>query len=374
MISLRNGPATKPLKSSQSLHVSEFIMERKQNIFSYWPHLLAVAIVIFAVFAIQRTIKNEGRKSREALEKTADELVDKSVDKIWDRTKNLPSDAIEGAKSSGEKIVDEVGDVLGGISDSIFGNESNDSSESKLQPEQILKNVIGAGNKITKVLDNELENLIALSIPEEIELGKQISRQVQQTFAVRQLNRNEEARFKKLARPFLANANREGIEYQFYVIENEAINAFSTLGGHIYLNQGLLDSVETDGELQFVIGHEIAHVDLRHCAQQMTYVARASNMGGDTLGNVVAIAYKTIALGYSEEKEHESDEFAFEFMTENRSEAFDFLTKLAQIEILQPKSNGSILNATVQELDKHFRSHPQTRSRIERLKRKGLDE
>ena len=50
------------------------------------------------------------------------------------------------------------------------------------------------------------------------------------------------------------------------------------MGGYIYVHKGLLDLTATDAELQFVLAHEIAHVDLNHCTRQLTYEARIGEL------------------------------------------------------------------------------------------------
>ncbi|HOK54837.1 MAG TPA: M48 family metalloprotease, partial [Armatimonadota bacterium] len=55
-----------------------------------------------------------------------------------------------------------------------------------------------------------------------------------------------------------------GFDYQFKVVDNEDINAFSLPGGIIYIYSGLIDFVETDDELAGVLAHEIAHASHHH--------------------------------------------------------------------------------------------------------------
>ena len=44
------------------------------------------------------------------------------------------------------------------------------------------------------------------------------------------------------------------------VIEGDTINAFATLGGYVFVFEGLIDAVENENALAMVLGHEIAHV------------------------------------------------------------------------------------------------------------------
>ena len=66
--------------------------------------------------------------------------------------------------------------------------------------------------------------------------------------------------------PFLARLDRPKISYQCFILKSDAVNAFSAPGGYIYVCQGLFDLIaeDEDDALEFAIGHEIAHVDLKH--------------------------------------------------------------------------------------------------------------
>ena len=45
---------------------------------------------------------------------------------------------------------------------------------------------------------------------------------------------------------------------------DDLVNAFATLGGHLIFHQGLLDALESESALAFVVAHELAHLKERH--------------------------------------------------------------------------------------------------------------
>jgi beta-barrel assembly-enhancing protease len=59
-------------------------------------------------------------------------------------------------------------------------------------------------------------------------------------------------------------SDRPLIPYFIAVIDNEKSNAFATPGGYIFLTKGAILAMKSEAELACVIGHEIAHVTLRH--------------------------------------------------------------------------------------------------------------
>ncbi len=57
---------------------------------------------------------------------------------------------------------------------------------------------------------------------------------------------------------------RYDLPFKFLVLESKDINSFSTPGGIIFVSSGLLASLQDESELAAILGHEIAHVALRH--------------------------------------------------------------------------------------------------------------
>jgi predicted Zn-dependent protease len=61
------------------------------------------------------------------------------------------------------------------------------------------------------------------------------------------------------------NDNRR--DFEFFVLNDDSINAFALLGGFVGFHSGLILSSTTESELAGVMGHEIAHVLQRHAAR-----------------------------------------------------------------------------------------------------------
>lgn len=92
----------------------------------------------------------------------------------------------------------------------------------------------------------------------------------------------------------------------------DAINAFATLGGHIFVCKGLIDALPNENSLAMVIGHEIAHIKhrdpivgmARGFALQMLY----SYLTGDYSGSTIASYGSELGLLYfSREQERKAD-------------------------------------------------------------------
>jgi predicted Zn-dependent protease len=73
-------------------------------------------------------------------------------------------------------------------------------------------------------------------------------------------------------------ADQRNLDWHFYVVDQQEVNAFAVPGGYIYVNRGLIERSATMAELAGVLGHEIGHVTERHSMKQMAK-AQQANLG-----------------------------------------------------------------------------------------------
>jgi hypothetical protein len=111
------------------------------------------------------------------------------------------------------------------------------------------------------------------------------------------------ARVENAAAGLLKLRERPEQEYHFVVLDSDAVNAFSHVGGYIYLSRGLFNLVANDVELAWVVGHEIAHVDLRHRLASPLPASDFPGAGPDLAESY----YRQIAGGHSSEDEYAAD-------------------------------------------------------------------
>jgi len=237
-----------------------------------------------------------------------------------------------------------------------------------------VSDVFTLGRQAAKAVDDVGQDLFALDVDQEREVGRDVHQMILKEHTVLQLP-DQQARVERLARPFLNFCQRKGLSYNFTLINDQEINAFSHLGGYIYIHQGLLEFVANDAELQYVIGHEIAHVELKHCLRNLTYTAQLSKWTPEAAGGIAQLAYKMIALGYSEDFEFESDEWSFRSMIRlgsSREQGMSFARHY--VEYLTSRGvetdnrqAESVPDAVAQEVENHFRSHPAAKERLRRL-------
>ena len=105
--------------------------------------------------------------------------------------------------------------------------------------------------------------VLALPTSSEVQIGKQYDKQItDSTVIVTDPLLNQWVN--DVSNKLWAQTARKDIPYSIKILDVADINAFSTLGGYIYINEGTLDFVQSDDELAGIIGHETGHIERRH--------------------------------------------------------------------------------------------------------------
>lgn len=104
---------------------------------------------------------------------------------------------------------------------------------------------------------------------------------------------------------------RPNIKYTFQVVEDDAINAFATMGGFVYVNTGLVKAADNEAQLAGVIGHEIGHVTGRHSLQRIKQSAITqglTSLAGLDRDTVVQMGVQlALTLPNSRQDEYDAD-------------------------------------------------------------------
>ena len=143
-----------------------------------------------------------------------------------------------------------------------------------------------------------------VSAQEEMQLGSALAAQIQ-SWGVE--DPKESAYLTGVAAQLVPHVNRKAMRYQFHVIQSPQVNAFALPGGQIYVLSGLMEFLQSESELAAVVGHEMSHVDLRHCIERYQYELALRRVGaGDAVG-LVNLAHGLMAMGYRQDQELEAD-------------------------------------------------------------------
>jgi predicted Zn-dependent protease len=110
--------------------------------------------------------------------------------------------------------------------------------------------------------------------------------------------------------------------WEFHIVRNDEVNAFSIPGGHVYVNTGLIKAAHSASELAGVLAHEISHGALRHGTQEISRQYGIDVLANAALGKnpstyqqVLAQVISTGATAkFSREQEKEADEMGVKLM------------------------------------------------------------
>lgn len=116
---------------------------------------------------------------------------------------------------------------------------------------------------------------LAISTQTEIEMGRSTDEEIVDTSVV-ETDPLLNAYVSGIARNLWKEVARKDVPYNIKVIKDTTVNAFSTLGGYVYVNEGLVDFVQSDDELAGVLAHETGHIERRHA---ITLQSKANALG-----------------------------------------------------------------------------------------------
>ena len=185
-----------------------------------------------------------------------------------------------------------------------------------------------------------------------------------------------------VGQPLKAFLRRKEIPYHFQVVDSPSVNAFALPGGEIYVFRGLLEFVESEAELAAVLGHEMSHVDLKHCVDRYRYQLSLKRAGVGDIGQIVDMARSLATISYSQFQEVEADTQGARILIDARYDpdaAARVFTRMG--EVLEGKRRpgaktpaGEVAASTVNMVSDYFRSHPGSEDRARRLSERVRNE
>ncbi|QQS52727.1 MAG: M48 family metalloprotease [Bacteroidota bacterium] len=126
---------------------------------------------------------------------------------------------------------------------------------------------------------------------------------------------------------------KDKFDWKLTIINKNELNAFAAPGGYLYFYTGLLKYLDNASNVAGVMGHEMAHADLRHAAQQMQKAygvnfAASILFGTDKsqLEQILSDVGSGLAsLQFSREDEYQADAFSVRYLagTEALSNNYD---------------------------------------------------
>lgn len=164
-------------------------------------------------------------------------------------------------------------------------------------------------------------------------------------------------------------SGRSKLEYRFYLVNSEMVNAFALPGGHIYITRGLIERTRSGAELAGVLAHEIGHVAERHGVEKLQRHLRTGSLvstlytlilGGEPSilrQNPTRLAGILWSAQHSREDEQEADRLAVKYLVRA---GFDPAAIVSLLETLVKEEQQMASSPTAA----WFSTHPMTTERI----------
>jgi hypothetical protein len=162
-----------------------------------------------------------------------------------------------------------------------------------------------------------------------------------------------------------AQVARKDVPYNIKILDVSDINAFSTLGGYVYVNEGTLDFVQSDDELAGVLGHETGHIERRHAvtsnnkAQIINILLSVGSMFSPILYRFGQIIEAGAFAKISRNDETEADKYGLMLMSRAGYDPDAMVSFMQHLGAVENEHNGL--------LDKYLADHPGVPNRVAHL-------
>ncbi|HON59281.1 MAG TPA: M48 family metalloprotease [Smithella sp.] len=207
------------------------------------------------------------------------------------------------------------------------------------------------------------------TIDDEKKLGKEFYQKLEESHLIYK-NKSLCDYINRIGNRILAQTKKAPFDFNFYIVDSSAINAFATPGGYIYINKGLILAAKSEAELAGVIAHEVGHANARHIAslieksKKLNVAALTAVLasillgGGETSGAIAAFSLagsSSLTLKYMREHEEEADRLGIQYLVGagyDPMSMIDFLKMMKQYEFLS------------KTMPSYLQTHPGTDNRI----------
>lgn len=196
----------------------------------------------------------------------------------------------------------------------------------------------------------------------EESLGQEASGLIEYLYRVKN-NEKQLKKINKIAKKIIMQTPRHKLRFIFRILDTDEINAFASPNGNIYITQGLLDIVETEGELAGVIAHEISHIVKKHSVSQYNRSTKLAILGAVVTGGqtnlATEFALSLILNGYDRKFEREADKLGVIYLIKASYLPDDFILMLKKLQDTEKYAPS--------KLEVYFQTHPSTKERIKNI-------
>ncbi len=163
-------------------------------------------------------------------------------------------------------------------------------------------------------------------------------------------------------------SHRPDLNWQFRVLDSDAINAFAVPGGFVYFTRGILTHMNNEAQFAGVLGHEIGHITARHSISQQSQglltqlgliAAIIISPEVAQFANELSQGAQLLNLKFSRDDETQSDKLGVDYSSKVGYDAREMAKFFLTLQRSQPKGTSG--------LPEFLSTHPDPGNRFEKV-------
>jgi predicted Zn-dependent protease len=231
------------------------------------------------------------------------------------------------------------------------------------------------GSSVFNPITQEKQHVAGITPEQEVALGLQAAPEMAQQFGGLDPSPEMQAAVDSIGKVVVAgsDAGKSPYRFDFHALDDpETINAFALPGGQIFVTEGLLRRLKTDGQLAGVLAHEVGHVVARHGAEHIAKQQLTEGLTGAAVlatydpndpssrnsAAVAAMVGQLVNMRFGRQDELEADKLGVRFSSEAR---YDPRSMIDLMKILDESVQGN-------RPPEFFSTHPNPENRIQRIR------
>src|ERR687895_2221950 len=189
------------------------------------------------------------------------------------------------------------------------------------------------GSSVFNPITEEKQHVAGITPEQEVALGLQAAPEMAQQFGGLDPSAEMQQRVDRIGERLVTQsvAGQSPYRFEFHVLDDpQTINAFALPGGQVFITEGLLRRLKTDGQIAGVLGHEVAHVVARHGAEHIAKQQLTQGLTGAAVlatydpsdpssrssAAVAAMIGQLVNMRFGRQDELESDRLGVRFTSE----------------------------------------------------------
>ena len=230
------------------------------------------------------------------------------------------------------------------------------------------------GSSVFNPITQEKQHVAGITPEQEVALGLQAAPEMEQQFGGLDPDKEMQARVARVGERLVSRtaAGKSPYHFEYHVLNDpETINAFALPGGQVFITEGLLRRLKTDGQLAGVLGHESGHVVARHGAEHIAKQQLTEGLTGAAVlaaydpndpssrnsAAVAAMVGQLVSMRFGRQDELEADRLGVRLSSEA---GYDPRSMIELMKILDQSSQGN-------RPPEFFSTHPNPENRIQRI-------